>query len=150
VERDPDVRAGGYAVDFRGEAFDVLERHVRHLGMSGAGSTTANHLGLDHRVVPQASPGRAVLLFSANDSARMMVSLSFATDSALVDRLDRARQGELVRDEFTGAGWEVPHLFGEMETGVGTSQALVGADTLARCLVEARTSGLGHAAAVAH
>ncbi|MFD6176275.1 MULTISPECIES: FAD-dependent monooxygenase [unclassified Isoptericola] len=291
VERAPEVRAGGYAVDFRGEAFDVLERmgvldevrghdtrmrgtvlvdadgarvgelppeefsgglevpkadltrilhrvtaedvryvfddsiraltqdedgvhvtfersapgtydlvvgadgvwsavrrlvlgphdaHVRHLGMSGAGFTTANRFGLDHQVLLQAVPGRAVLAFSAHDAERMTVSLSFATDSARADRLGRAHQEELVRAAFEGAGWEVPRLLRDMAaaddflfastcqveldrwsvgrvvlvgdaaacaaptSGMGTSQALVGADVLARSLNDALAAGGDH------
>lgn len=166
-------------------AFGPHDDHVRHLGMSGAGFTTANRLGLDHQVVLQAAPGRAVLAFSANDADRMTVSLSFATASARVDRLGRPRQEELVRAAFEGAGWEVPGLLRDMAaaddflfastcqveldrwsagrvvlvgdaaacaaptSGMGTSQALVGADALARSLADAREAGGDHTDAFA-
>ncbi|WP_040810039.1 FAD-dependent monooxygenase [Nocardia concava] len=167
------VGADGVYSAVRRLAFGPHAQFVRHLGMSGAGFTTANFLGLDHRVVLQSTPGRAILLFSGNESDRMTVSLSFATDSAEVDLLDRDRQELLVRNAFADAGWELPRLLKEMSdapdfmfssacqvdldhwsrgrivlvgdagycaaptSGMGTSQALIGADTLATCLAEA-------------
>ncbi|MVU83318.1 FAD-dependent oxidoreductase [Nocardia sp. ET3-3] len=166
------VGADGVYSTVRRLAFGPHSRFVGHLGMSGAGFTTTNFLGLDHRVVLQSTPGRALLLFSANESDRMTVSLSFATPSAEVDLLDRAQQQELVHAAFAEAGWAVPRLLKEMTdapdflfssacqvemdrwsqgrivlvgdagycaaptSGMGTSQALIGADTLATCLAE--------------
>ncbi|GAA3262596.1 FAD-dependent monooxygenase [Nonomuraea helvata] len=176
------VGADGVYSTVRRLAFGPHRNFVRHLGMSGVGFTTGNHLGLDHRGILQSEPGRAVYLFSAADADRMTVSLSFATDSPELDLLDRGQQEEIVRASFDGAGWEVPRLLKEMTTapdflfssacqvemehwytgrvvlvgdagycaappsGMGTSQALIGAYTLAR---ELAASGADHPAAFA-
>ncbi|MFJ2770503.1 FAD-dependent monooxygenase [Streptomyces sp. NPDC087300] len=146
---------------------------VRHLGMSGAGFTTANHLGLRRSGVLQQGSGTTVYLFSTGDADRLTVSLSFATDSPSLDRVPRAEQEQAVRAAFAGRGWEVPRLLEEMTraedfyfasacqvhldtwsrgrialigdaahcaaptSGMGTSQALIGARELARQLTAA-------------
>ncbi|WP_329124253.1 FAD-dependent monooxygenase [Streptomyces sp. NBC_01465] len=161
------VGADGVYSTVRRLAFGPHQEFVKHLGMSGAYFTTANHLGLDHRGLLYTAPGHAVYTFSSDDPDRLKVSLSFATDSADVDRLDRARQEDLARAACADAGWEVPHLLKEMTaatdyffasacqveldrwsdgrvvlvgdagycaaptSGMGTSQALIGAHTLA-------------------
>ncbi|MEU5531987.1 FAD-dependent monooxygenase [Streptomyces sp. NPDC020362] len=143
---------------------------IRHLGLSGAGFSTANRLGLDHRGALWQTPGRAVYMFSAADPERASVSLSFASDSPALDLLDRAEQERVTRERLAGAGWLVPRLLEDMSaatdfyfssacqvhldrwsegrvvllgdagqcaaptSGMGTSQALVGAHTLARHL----------------
>ncbi|WP_436533567.1 FAD-dependent monooxygenase [Actinoplanes sp. HUAS TT8] len=136
---------------------------IQHLGMSGVGFTTANHFGLHHRGRLQAEPGRAVYAFSAEDRSRMTVSLSFATSAALPDRAAHeaaarelfADQPRLLADMATADDfyfaatcqvhldrWSTGRvaLLGDAgfcaapTSGMGTSQALVAASTLARCL----------------
>ncbi|MFE1886003.1 FAD-dependent monooxygenase [Streptomyces diastatochromogenes] len=143
---------------------------IRHLGLSGVGFSTVNHLGLDHRGALWQTPGRAVYMFSAADPERTSVSLSFASDSPALDLLDREEQERITRDRLAGAGWLVPRLLEDMSaatdfyfssacqvhldrwsegrvvlvgdagycaaptSGMGTSQALIGAHTLARAL----------------
>ncbi|NUW32326.1 FAD-dependent monooxygenase [Nonomuraea sp. SMC257] len=108
------VGADGVYSTVRRLAFGPHERFVRHLGMSGVGFTTANHLALDHRGVLQSAQGRAVYLFSAADADRMTVSMSFGTDSAELDLMERDRQEEIVRERMAGAGWVVPRLVEDM------------------------------------
>ncbi|AKJ13570.1 FAD-dependent oxidoreductase [Streptomyces incarnatus] len=155
---------------------------IRHLGLSGVGFTTPNHLGLDHRGALWLTPGRGVYAFSTADPERMSVSLSFASDSPKLDLLDRAEQERVVRERMAGAGWIVPRLLDDMSaagdlyfssacqvhldrwsegrvvlvgdagycaaptSGMGTSQALIGARVLARHLAE---SGGDHTKAFA-
>ncbi|MEV5574711.1 hypothetical protein AB0L06_32140 [Spirillospora sp. NPDC052269] len=108
------VGADGVYSTVRRLAFGPHTDFVRHLGMSGAGFTTANHLGLDHQGLLMSAPGRAVYLFSGAEPDRLTVSLSFATDSPDIDLRDRAEQEDLVRRTFAGAGWEIPRLVKEM------------------------------------
>jgi 2-polyprenyl-6-methoxyphenol hydroxylase-like FAD-dependent oxidoreductase len=147
---------------------------IEHLGMSGAGFTTANLFGLDRRGLLQSAAGCAVFAFSSDDAERMTVSLSFGTAGPELDHADRATQQAAVRAAFADHPWaEVPRLLAAMTaaddfyfastsqvhldswstgrvallgdaafcaaptSGMGTSQALIAASTLARCLTEA-------------
>ncbi|MFB6435979.1 FAD-dependent monooxygenase [Streptomyces sp. NPDC056411] len=176
------IGADGVYSTVRRLAFGPHADAVRHLGMSGAGFTTANHLGLDRRGVLQRTGDTAIYLFSAGDPDRLTVSLSFATASAALDRCDRAAQQDAVRTAFAGHGWQAPRLLEAMAraadfhfasacqvhlgrwshgrialvgdagygaaptSGMGTSQALLGARSLARQLAAA---GGDHTAAFA-
>ncbi|WP_240746592.1 FAD-dependent monooxygenase [Cryptosporangium phraense] len=164
------VGADGMYSAVRALAFGPHERFLRHLGMSGAGFSTANFLGLDHTGLLQPSGTTAVYLFGGDPDDRLTVSLSFATESPELDRRDRRAQEDAVRSAFAGRGWEIPRLLdamsraddyyfastGQVEvdqwhrgrvvlvgdagycaaptSGSGTSQALIGARTLARAL----------------
>lgn len=163
-------------------AFGPDSETLYHLGLSGAGFSTGNYLGLDHAGLLRSVDGTAVYLFSGGETDRLTVSLSFATASPVLDHRGRDEQERAVRAAFAGHGWEVPRLLAAMSqagdfyfssacqvlldrwsrgrialvgdagycaaptSGTGTSQALVGARTLARSLAEARGD---HAAAFA-
>ncbi|MGV4983273.1 FAD-dependent monooxygenase [Streptomyces sp. NRAIS4] len=167
------VGADGIYSKVRQLAFGPHADAIQHLGMSGAGFTAANHLGLDHSGVLRQTKGTAIYAFSAADPDRMTVSLSFATASPVLDRRGRAEQERAVREAFAGHGWETPRLLAAMTaaddfyftsacqihlgrwshgrivlvgdagycaaptSGMGTSQALIGARTLARHLAVA-------------
>ncbi len=136
---------------------------IEHLGMSGVGFTTENHFGLDHRGRLQAEPGRAIYAFSDSDPSRMTVSLSFATTAPLGDLEEHriavrevfADQPRLLADmdaaedvQFAATcqvhldSWSTGRvaLLGDAgycaapTSGMGTSQALIAASTLVRCL----------------
>ncbi|MFI1198181.1 FAD-dependent monooxygenase [Streptomyces sp. BHT-5-2] len=164
------IGADGVYSNVRRLAFGPHQDAVRHLGMSGAGFTTANHLGLDHSGVLCQSGSTAIYAFSAADPDVLGVSLSFATASPELDRRGREEQERAVREAFAGHGWEAPRLLAAMTaaddfyfsstcqiqldtwsrgriallgdagycaaptSGMGTSQALIGARTLARQL----------------
>lgn len=155
---------------------------IRHLGLSGVGFSTANHLGLDHRGALWQSSGRAVYMFSTADPERMSVGLFFASDSPALDLLDRAEQERVIRDRMAGVGGLVPRLLEDMSaatdfyfssvgqvhldrwsegrvvlvgdaghcaaptSGMGTSQALIGARALARHLAACDDHGKAFAA----
>ncbi|MBF6065935.1 FAD-dependent monooxygenase [Nocardia terpenica] len=106
--------ADGLYSGIRRLAFGPHADAVHHLGLSGAGFTTDNFLGLDHRGILQRANGTAVYLFSAADPARLTVSLTFATPSADLDRRDRADQEEALRSAFAEHGWEAPRLLRAM------------------------------------
>ncbi|MFJ9615210.1 FAD-dependent monooxygenase [Streptomyces noursei] len=167
------IGADGNYSKVRQLAFGPHSDALRHLGMSGAGFTAPNHLGLDHSGVLQQGKGTAIYACSAADPNRLMVSLSFATDSPALDRRSRDEQEQAVREAFAGNAWETPRLLEAMTaaydfyfssasqihldrwahgrialigdagycaaptSGMGTSQALIGARTLARQLAEA-------------
>lgn len=108
------IGADGVYSNVRRHVFGPHRDFVQHLGMSSVGYTTANRLGLDHEGLRYSAPGRAVYVFSSSNPDRMTVSLSVATDSPNIDRLDRYTQERLVRERFAGEGWEVPRLLEEM------------------------------------
>ncbi|GAA2853823.1 hypothetical protein Acy02nite_50010 [Actinoplanes cyaneus] len=136
---------------------------VEHLGMSGVGFTTEDHFGLDQHGRLQAERGRAIYAFPAADPSRMTVSLSFATAAPLPGRAaHEAAVREIFADQprllaGLAEATDVYHaatcqvhldtwsagrvtLLGDAgfcaapTSGMGTSQALVAASTLARCL----------------
>lgn len=145
---------------------------LQHLGLSGAGFTMPNFLGLDHSGLLRAVDGTAVYLFNSADPDRLTVSLSFGTPSGALDRLSRAEQEAATRAAFAGDGWHTPRLLEAMSeaqdfyfssstqvhldrwstgrvalvgdagycaaptAGMGTSQALLGARSLARHLAD--------------
>ncbi|QUQ65880.1 FAD-dependent oxidoreductase [Kutzneria sp. CA-103260] len=153
-----------------------------HLGLSGAGFSLPNHLGLEHRGLLWRDSGAMVYLCSANDPERLTVGMSFTTDSPELDRRPRAEQEAAVRAAFAGYGWEIPRLLDAMATaddfrfdstcqvrvdswsrgrvalvgdagycaaptsGMGTSQALIGARTLARLLASCDDHAIAFAA----
>lgn len=165
--------ADGVRSRVRRLAFGADAAFVGHLGMSGAGFSTENYLGLDHEGLLQSSPGAAIYVFNGQQPDRLSVSLSFGTDSAELDRAGRAAQEAAVREAFAGAGWEAPRLLAAMSratdfyfasasqvdldswsdgriallgdagycaaptSGMGTSQALLGARSLADQLAAA-------------
>ncbi|MFF0250418.1 FAD-dependent monooxygenase [Streptosporangium sandarakinum] len=108
------VGADGVYSNVRRHVFGPHRDFVQHLGMSGVGFTTVNRLGLDHEGLLYCAPGRAVHVFSSSDPGRMTVSLSFATNSPDIDRLDRDSKERLVHERFAGEGWEVPRLLEDM------------------------------------
>lgn len=170
--RDVDlvIGADGLFSKVRRLAFGPHEACLRHLGMSGVGFTTDNILGLVRSGVLQQVDTTAVYAFTATDTTRMSVSLSFATDAPTLDRRPRSEQEQAVRTAFTGRKWVVPQLLDAMAAaedfyfssstqvhldswsrgrvaligdagycaaptaGMGTSQALIGARSLARHL----------------
>jgi 2-polyprenyl-6-methoxyphenol hydroxylase-like FAD-dependent oxidoreductase len=174
--------ADGVYSNVRQLAFGPHADALRHLGMSGAGFSAANYLGLHHSGLLQHVNDTAIYLFSGGDPSRLTVSLSFATATPALDRRSRHEQQAAVRAAFAGHGWQAQHLLHAMSeaddfhfastcqvhlhqwsrgrvallgdagycaaptSGMGTSQALIGARTLARHL--AATAG-DHEAAFA-
>lgn len=119
-ERGPERRfdlvfgADGIYSRVRRLAFVPHHQAVRHLGMSGAGFSTDNYLGLDHEGLLQSRTGSAIYLFSGSDPDRLTVSLSFGTDSAALDRQGREKQESALRVAFADGGWEAPRLLEAM------------------------------------
>lgn len=123
-------------------AFGPHADALRHLGLSGAGFSTANHLGLERSGLPQHGrclaisvavaasgslvpgltsrgllqhgPGAALYLVSSGAADRLTVSFSFATASPALDRCSRDEQENGVRAAFAGFGGEAPRLLEAM------------------------------------
>ena len=165
--------ADGVYSKVRQLAFVPHSAALHHLGMSGAGFTMPNFLGLDHRGVLRTVGRTTVYAFNSGAPDRLTVSLSFATPNGDLDRLPRAEQEAALRTAFADDGWHTPRLLAAMTeatdfyfssttqvqldtwssgriallgdagycaaptAGMGTSQALLGARSLARHLAAA-------------
>jgi len=165
--------ADGVYSKVRRLAFGPHAEALRHLGLSGAGFSIADHLGLRRSGILQHGKDSAIFLINNGDADRLTVSLSFSTASPALDRRPRHEQEQAVRDAFAGRGWLVPRLLDAMSeaddfffsstcqvhldrwssgrialvgdagycaaptSGMGTSQALIGARTLAHALASA-------------
>ena len=70
------------------------------------GYSLPNHLGLDHETHTYTEPGRTVLLASDNDRSVMTASFVWRSEQLSYDRNDIEQQKAVVRDTFTGMGWE--------------------------------------------
>ncbi|ATY10228.1 FAD-dependent oxidoreductase [Amycolatopsis sp. AA4] len=162
--------ADGVYSKVRQLAFAPHSAVLQHLGLSGAGFTMPNFLGLDHSGLLRTSGHTAIYLFNSADADRLTVSLSFGTTSGVLDRLPRVEQESATRAAFAGDAWHTPRLLEAMSeasdfyfssstqvhlnrwstgrialvgdagycaaptAGMGTSQALLGARSLARHL----------------
>ncbi|MEU1879657.1 FAD-dependent monooxygenase [Streptosporangium sp. NPDC020072] len=166
-EFDMVIGADGVHSKVRQLAFGPHAGALRHLGLSGAGFSTANHLGLERGGLLQQGRGAALYLFGSGVPDRLTVSFSFATASPALDRRGRDEQENAVRAAFAGFGGQAPRLLEAMSeaddfyfssacqvhldrwscgrialvgdagycaaptSGMGTSQALIGARALA-------------------
>lgn len=87
VERAPAIREGGYKIDIRGAALEVVKR----MGV----------LGEIHRYSTAGQAGaRAMFLFSS--------------PPLRYDRRNRLQQQQLLTDAYANEGWEVPRLLAEV------------------------------------
>ncbi|MFC3986577.1 FAD-dependent monooxygenase [Streptosporangium jomthongense] len=113
-EFDMVIGADGVHSKVRQLAFGPCAGALRHLGLSGAGFSTANHLGLERGGLLQQGPGAALYLFGSGAPDRLTVSFSFATASPALDRRGRDEQENAVRAAFACFGGQAPRLLEAM------------------------------------
>lgn len=106
--------ADGVYSKVRQLAFAPHSAVLQHLGLSGAGFTMPNFLGLDHSGLLRTSGHTAIYLFNSADADRLTVSLSFGTTSGVLDRLPRVEQESATRAAFAGDAWHTPRLLEAM------------------------------------
>lgn len=105
------IGADGLHSGVRRLAFGPEEDFLRFGGYYVAGGVPLpNHLGLDHETHNYTDKGRTVSLASGNDHATMTASFLWRSEPLAVDRLDAARQQDIIRDTFAGMGWETPRV----------------------------------------
>lgn len=110
------VGADGLHSNVRGLVFGPESRYSAWIGAYLAVASVPNHLGLDGRMAGILGVGRMAGMYGAAhlDDARAV--FLFRTPAPLdYHHRDVARQKELLRARFAGAGWEVPRLLEEVE-----------------------------------
>ncbi|MEU4721623.1 FAD-dependent monooxygenase [Nonomuraea dietziae] len=115
-EFDLVVGADGLHSNVRRLVFGEESRFAHWIGAYIAVATVPNHLGLSDRMIGLTGPGKLVGLYSARhmDDARAFFMWRPARRLDYHHR-DTARQKELLREHFTGLGWEVPRLLDEAD-----------------------------------
>ncbi|MEW9553086.1 FAD-dependent monooxygenase [Nonomuraea sp. NPDC050783] len=110
------VGADGLHSNVRRLVFGPESRYTTWIGAYLAVASVPNHLGLDGRMEGIAGAGRMAGMYGAArmDDARAL--FLFRTPRPLTyHHRDVATQRRLLREHFTGLGWQVPRLLAEAE-----------------------------------
>ncbi|MFF7129211.1 MULTISPECIES: FAD-dependent monooxygenase [unclassified Streptomyces] len=109
------IGADGLHSNVRRLAFGPEEDYVSHLGYYAATWQLPNDLGLEKGSIGYTAPGRfASVGADHRDPARAGAFFVFASPQLSYDRHDPEQQKRLIRNAFSGLGWEVPHLLGTL------------------------------------
>ncbi|GHB65157.1 FAD-dependent oxidoreductase [Streptomyces viridiviolaceus] len=110
------VGADGLHSRTRRLVFGDESRYLRFLGHYVAGFGIPNHLGLDRTGRLYSEPGRAVCVGNYDgDPERAGALLVFRSERLTYDREDVAAQKRILRERFTGMGWEAPAVLKALE-----------------------------------
>jgi 2-polyprenyl-6-methoxyphenol hydroxylase-like FAD-dependent oxidoreductase len=105
------IGADGVHSTVRRLVFGPEQRHVRHLGYHVATWDVPNHLGLGRDTLLYNEPGRMVSIGGDHrDPARATAFVAFASPPIEHDRHDRGAQEGILREVFSGMGWQAPRL----------------------------------------
>lgn len=109
------VGADGLHSGVRALAFGEEADFRRDTGYHFAGFGMPNYLGLDRSGLIYNVPGRAVVVSGKRGTSEANVGFWFARDDLSYDRHDVQRLKEILREVYSGIGWEVPKLLEAME-----------------------------------
>jgi len=109
-EVDPVVGADGHHSSIRGLLFGPEGPYVHHLGAYLSIYGVDNVLGLCDRAVRYNEPDRAAPMFKVRGNERAKVVLLFRSAPFDVDFADADAQPELLRERFSGMGWQTTRL----------------------------------------
>jgi 2-polyprenyl-6-methoxyphenol hydroxylase-like FAD-dependent oxidoreductase len=109
-EVDLVVGADGHHSAIRELAFGPESHYMHHLGAYLSIYTVDNMLGLRDRAVLYNEPGRASAMFTVRGNERAKVVLMFRSAPLDIDFGDPIAQRDLLRERFTGMGWETTRL----------------------------------------
>ncbi|GAA3102649.1 FAD-dependent monooxygenase [Nonomuraea salmonea] len=110
------IGADGLHSNVRRLVFGPEERCTSWIGAYLAVASIPNYLGLDGRMEGLAGVGRMAAVYGAARMPDARAVFLFRTPEPLdYHHRDLARQKELLRARFAGAGWEVPRLLDEAE-----------------------------------
>jgi 2-polyprenyl-6-methoxyphenol hydroxylase-like FAD-dependent oxidoreductase len=109
------VGADGIHSNIRAKAFGPEADYVESLGLAATIFSVPNRLNLDYSGHLLPAPGTLAGVYSARDNTEARAMLWFSTADTPLPR-DRAAQKRLIREKFTGQGWQVPAMLSDMET----------------------------------
>jgi 2-polyprenyl-6-methoxyphenol hydroxylase-like FAD-dependent oxidoreductase len=113
-EVDLVVGADGQHSAIRELAFGPERRFTHHLGAYLSIYTVDNLLGLRDRAILYNEPGRGAAMFTVRGNRRAKVVLLFRSSPLEIDFTDHAAQRDLLRERFTGMGWQTARLIAAM------------------------------------
>lgn len=109
------IGADGLHSNVRSLVFGSESTFARSLGLYASVFTTANHLDLDHTGQFYNVPGKVAGMYSARNNTEAKALLYFNSSPLSYDRHDLSQQKKLVRDAYTGVGWEVPRILSGLD-----------------------------------
>lgn len=110
------IGADGLHSNVRRLVFGEERRFASHIGAYLAVVTLPNYLGLQNHAVMFGAPGRMAGLYSARHMDDARAVFLWRSPPIEVHHRDVARQKQLVREAFAGAGWaELPRVMAELE-----------------------------------
>lgn len=113
-EVDLVVGADGQHSTIRELAFGPERRFTHHLGAYLSIFTVDNLLGLTDRAVLYNEPGRAAAMFTVRGNRRAKALLLFRSAPLDIDFRDQPAHQELMRERFSGMGWQTERLVAAM------------------------------------
>src|SRR3954447_3406634 len=110
------VGADGLHSNTRRLIFGGEQKLLNFLGGYFAVFSVPDYLGLRQRMLSYAQPGKTAAVYPVWGTDQLRVVLLFRTPIELdYDRHDRADQIRLIREMYSGLGWELPRLLDELE-----------------------------------
>jgi 2-polyprenyl-6-methoxyphenol hydroxylase-like FAD-dependent oxidoreductase len=86
-----------------------------HLGAYISIFSAPNHLGIDREEFMYFRPGRLVFAYAMGPDRPAKVGLTFASPPVGYDRRDVGAQKQLLKDAFTGLGWETDRFLASID-----------------------------------
>jgi 2-polyprenyl-6-methoxyphenol hydroxylase-like FAD-dependent oxidoreductase len=109
------VGADGLHSNVRRLTFGDEAQFLRHMDHYLAVFTAPNRFQLDRWEYLYPTPGKTINVYSTAGSAEAKVYLMFAAPSLRFDHRDIDQQKKIVKQIFSGAGWDVPFLLSQLE-----------------------------------
>ncbi|QUH04614.1 FAD-dependent monooxygenase [Saccharopolyspora erythraea] len=109
------IGADGLHSQVRALAFGAESRFRRHLGHHISIFSVGGHLAADRWTLLHNVPGKLAGVHASDGELGATAILGFASGEIPFDHRDTGQQKRILREAFTGVGWEVPRLLEEME-----------------------------------
>ena len=110
------VGADGLHSQTRRLVFGDEQQFLDFLGGYFAVFSAPNYLGLQQRMVSYVEPGRTAAVYPVRGTDQLRVVLLFRSPTELdYDRHNRSDQVRLIREMYSGVGWELPRLLDGLE-----------------------------------